>query len=176
MKSKILIALILISTFLVGCGSNSQPDPQASELDTQLMAAVQSYLELKDALVIADAKAASEKAKRFETALGAIDENLFPPGLLAGWQLHKESMFGAIGSLIKTDDLMTQRSEFFYVSDALIKVLKNHGPLEKPLYIQHCPMAFDNTGGDWISDAEKIMNPYFGDLMLHCGVVQEKIK
>jgi Cu(I)/Ag(I) efflux system membrane fusion protein len=35
-------------------------------------------------------------------------------------------------------------------------------------------MAFDDTGAWWLSEEEEILNPYFGDEMLHCGMVQEK--
>jgi len=42
------------------------------------------------------------------------------------------------------------------------------------LYRQYCPMAFQNKGAYWLSSEKKIMNPYFGDKMLHCGVVKEE--
>ena len=39
------------------------------------------------------------------------------------------------------------------------------------LYIVHCPMAFDDKGGDWLSKVPTVLNPYFGDEMLRCGSV-----
>ena len=35
-------------------------------------------------------------------------------------------------------------------------------------------MAFNNEGAYWLSDAEQIRNPYFGDKMLTCGVGERK--
>jgi hypothetical protein len=43
------------------------------------------------------------------------------------------------------------------------------------IYKQFCPMAFDNKGAYWLSSNEEIMNPYFGDKMLHCGKVEETV-
>ena len=47
---------------------------------------------------------------------------------------------------------------------------------ESPLYIQYCPMANNDQGATWISSKEEIVNPYFGDLMLHCGNIEEIIE
>ena len=40
------------------------------------------------------------------------------------------------------------------------------------VYVDFCPMAFDNTGADWISDVQEIKNPYFGDKMMKCGSIK----
>jgi len=48
-------------------------------------------------------------------------------------------------------------------------------PLSDSLYLQFCPMAFDYEGATWISREREVMNPYFGDEMLHCGVVRRSI-
>jgi Cu(I)/Ag(I) efflux system membrane fusion protein len=37
-------------------------------------------------------------------------------------------------------------------------------------------MADNDTGGYWLSTEEQIMNPYFGDMMLHCGEVSETLE
>lgn len=37
-------------------------------------------------------------------------------------------------------------------------------------------MVFNNKGGYWLSTEEEILNPYYGDKMLHCGKVTETIK
>jgi Cu(I)/Ag(I) efflux system membrane fusion protein len=36
-------------------------------------------------------------------------------------------------------------------------------------------MANEGKGGYWLSSQEEIMNPYYGDDMLHCGEVKETI-
>jgi hypothetical protein len=37
-------------------------------------------------------------------------------------------------------------------------------------------MAFDDQGADWLSAEEQIRNPYFGDKMLKCGLVEQDLK
>ena len=43
------------------------------------------------------------------------------------------------------------------------------------LYLVHCPMAFDNAGGDWLSREPIVENPYFGSRMFSCGDVVETL-
>lgn len=43
------------------------------------------------------------------------------------------------------------------------------------LYVMHCPMAFDNTGADWLQRDKTLVNPYFGASMLHCGSITQEL-
>ena len=70
-------------------------------------------------------------------------------------------------------DIEQQRKQFKFISDSLINSIQAFGIAGDTIYIQHCPMAFNNQGGDWISKEEQIQNPYFGDKMMKCGVVKE---
>ena len=58
----------------------------------------------------------------------------------------------------------------------MLNLAKSFGPFEAPIYVQHCPMADDNAGADWLSLDKEIRNPYFGDKMLKCGSVAETIQ
>jgi hypothetical protein len=68
------------------------------------------------------------------------------------------------------------REKFSPFSDSLHKAIRlgTIMPAEE-LYLLHCPMAFQDKGADWISDEPRIINPYFGDEMLHCGKVKNKL-
>jgi len=37
-------------------------------------------------------------------------------------------------------------------------------------------MANNDKGAFWLSDDEQVLNPYFGDMMLKCGTVEQVIK
>ena len=37
-------------------------------------------------------------------------------------------------------------------------------------------MAFNDAGATWLSAEDQVLNPYFGDVMLRCGIVQETIE
>ena len=46
---------------------------------------------------------------------------------------------------------------------------------EEKVYLLHCPMAFNDTGADWLSNSTEIKNPYFGSKMLTCGSVKDSV-
>lgn len=63
-------------------------------------------------------------------------------------------------------DIDSLRTAFDGLSERLDK---EHVP---PGYIlAYCPMAFNDTGAQWLQKGGKLMNPYFGAEMLHCGAV-----
>jgi len=46
---------------------------------------------------------------------------------------------------------------------------------ETPLFVAHCPMAFENKGASWIQGDKEVANPYYGAMMLRCGGIQEQL-
>ena len=73
-------------------------------------------------------------------------------------------------------DIEAQRKAFSNLSDNLYKGAKAFGLGGKEIFYAYCPMAFNNEGAYWLSDQQQIRNPYFGDKMLTCGEVKEKLK
>ena len=76
--------------------------------------------------------------------------------------------------IANSDDVEVQRASFKTVTDGLIASLKANGS-EDGVFVQYCPMTFNDTGASWLSLSEEIRNPYFGDMMLKCGKVEEKL-
>ena len=117
-----------------------------------------AYITLKDALVATDAAAAAAAAQKLADKAG-----------------NQETLKTAALAIAQSDNIEAQRKEFVAVTAAVSDMMK--GALNSgEVYEQYCPMAFNNTGAAWISDKKEIMNPYFGDKMLHCGSVKETIK
>ncbi|MEE1885557.1 DUF3347 domain-containing protein [Pedobacter flavus] len=120
-----------------------------------------SYINLKDALVLADASNASKFALELAS------------------QLSKEPSFKDISKLankIGNDtDLKNQRKVFTDLSNQLIAQFKKAKLSEGKIFVQHCPMANNGDGGDWLASEANIRNPYYGDEMLECGSVVEEI-
>ena len=58
----------------------------------------------------------------------------------------------------------------------MYKAIKAFGLSGETAYYDYCPMAFNNKGGYWLAKEDKIQNPYFGDKMLTCGSVEEKLQ
>jgi hypothetical protein len=73
-------------------------------------------------------------------------------------------------------DIATQRKEFTALSSDVIALFRHADLKNGVIYVQHCPMANDGNGGDWLASEQKIQNPYYGDEMMECGAVVEEIK
>lgn len=151
---KKLIALLGLTLILTSCGAGDKASTK--ETATESANPVESYLAIKDALVKTDAEGASKAAKAFLQSDPDAKLN------------------DALESIANSTDVAVQRQAFETLSMEMYEVVKT-GNYESPLYKQYCPMAFDNKGAYWLAAEEEVNNPYFGDLMLHCGRVDEVI-
>lgn len=141
----------------------------------QLQAAVESYLLLKDNLVLSDPARAKKSAEGFKTKLKAVDMTLLKGDAHAYWMGQMTALNSHTDLIISKDGLEDKRKQFDFLSQAIIKSIKVFGVNDVTYYEQYCSMAFDDEGASWISFSNKIMNPYYGDAMLHCGEVSETI-
>ena len=126
-----------------------------------LKLAIASYLPLAKALADDDPGKATAAAREFAEAAKEI------PLTAEANALAQDA-----SELAGLSDIEAQRSVFQKISNRLIALVRSQG-LDQvgSAYVVHCPMAFDNTGGDWISNVPEVLNPYFGDAMLNCGSV-----
>jgi membrane fusion protein, copper/silver efflux system len=88
---------------------------------------------------------------------------------------QEKQLSKSIELISKAKDIEEQRKHFEPLSDALIESAELFGLTIDMVYVQFCPMAFDDKGAYWLSESDKILNPYFGDMMLTCGEVTKKI-
>ena len=155
----------------------SEPQFQVDEkFQNQLTAVFSAYVELKESFVESDTKQISSEAAETEEALGKVDMKLVSGAAHHDWMTYLSPMQNALRDIQATDDLEAQRRSFSTLSDNLHRSVKAFGLDKKEAFYQYCPMAFNNEGAYWLSDQEKIRNPYFGDKMLTCGEVTEKLK
>lgn len=141
----------------------------------QLNDLANNYLNLKDAFVKTDSKKAAKAATKFLTEVEKVDMKLVKGDAHVYWMQQLQAIKTHGQKIVESKDVEAQRQQFQYVSDALINNIQAFGIDGKALYKQHCPMAFDNKGADWISDEKEIMNPYFGDKMMKCGLVKGEL-
>ncbi|MDQ8185495.1 DUF3347 domain-containing protein [Pelagicoccus sp. SDUM812002] len=78
---------------------------------------------------------------------------------------------GAAESIAGASEIAVARKAFLGFSEAMIEMLDSH-PSETTAYKMYCPMAFNNKGGAWLQDNAELRNPYFGSMMLTCGIQQ----
>ncbi len=161
-------ALIAAAALLAAC---STPETQESTAGAETThgsylknsyaeVPLDQYLRIKDALVSSDPAEAQAAAKHLDS-LWTINS----PG---------DQLLSSVRQLASTSDLAVQREAFYSLTQAYLVSLESK-PGEDTLYLQFCPMAFDYEGATWISREKVVMNPYFGDEMLNCGVVRKPI-
>jgi hypothetical protein len=91
--------------------------------------------------------------------------------------MHKE-----MAKIAENKDIQIQREAFDPLSESFARVLMSfRHVMPQPLFLYHCPMAFDRKGAYWIEDSQEIRNPYFGRKtfkgqdMFKCGTLEETI-
>jgi len=142
----------------------------------QLASVFNAYAELKDAFVASNVTVVKQKASATLSSLSAVDMKLVTGAAHNDWMAYLSPMKSALKEIASSDDLEAQRRSFSTVSDNLYKSAKAFGLGGTTAYYEYCPMAFNNEGAYWLSKQDEIRNPYFGDRMLTCGEVKEKLK
>lgn len=139
------------------------------EAKQQLQSLFENYFELKNNLVGDDFKAAQQTAKEFQEKLEMIDMKLFGGNAHTLWMRNAAMIKVANEKAIASKDIEELRGAFIQLSKGIIELNRSFQPLKYDTYIQHCPMANNNKGADWLSKEKEIKNPYFGSSMLNCG-------
>lgn len=122
-----------------------------------------AYQMITEDLVNTDFKNANKHVADLLQAVGDSKE--------AKWNRVEE----VANTLADANNIETFRVGFFDLTRVLETPLKEE-LVEGEIYMQYCPMAFNNKGAYWFSSDKEIMNPYFGDEMLNCGGVKETFK
>ena len=155
----------------------SDPTFQVDQkFQNQLSNVFASYLELKEAFVDSDPNKVKTEASETNEALAKVDMKLLAGAAHNDWMSYLTPLQSSLKEIKSSDDIEAQRKSFSTLSDNLYKSIKAFGLGGKEAFYEFCPMAFNNEGAYWLSDQEQIRNPYFGDKMLTCGQVKEKLK
>ena len=136
----------------------------------------ESYLRLKDALVNDEFENSVVEAKKLKETLDGISMSLFEGDAHNLWMHESMPLKALIEEIARAKTIDATRKLFKPFSMHMINIAKAFDPMEKPLFIQHCPMADDFKGADWLSKEDNIMNPYYGASMLTCGEVTDTIQ
>lgn len=144
--------------------------PQAFQVSFR--AALDHYIDMKDAFVESNSKQVSVYAKSTSQKLKTI--NLEGLGKMEKTHLTKSiKMLDAIGD---NPNLENQRAHFVMLNENFVPLAKNIDGLNERLYIKKCPMANNNKGAFWLSNQKEIRNPYYGEQMMTCGSIIDSIQ
>lgn len=142
---------------------------------SQLQAVFDNYFAIKDALVQSNGNITSVKAKDLLNAITSVKMETLTTDEYDVWtKIMKELSFDT-EHISDTKDVGLQRDYFMGLSKSIYQLIKV-SKTEAFIYYQHCPMANNGKGANWLSKENTIKNPYYGSQMLNCGKTVETIE
>ena len=175
-RLRLFISVLALSGLFAACNQASAPADTAKtdsvaalvtapvpvEIKDTVTAQVYThYIQLKDVLVASDPAKAKTAATELAAALRKVKGS--------------ENTAVLADKIAASADIREQRTSFTALSNEVITMFRQSEVTSGNIYVQYCPMANEGEGGYWLSSQEEIMNPYYGDEMLHCGEVKETI-
>lgn len=194
----ILIFLLLTGAGIVTWLVVARPEKMAEEpkqqaiavskhseaFNGQITSLLKDYYAVGEKLVgwdSAGAKGATETLMKSldNTALAELKDST----ILLTAQTFIDNAKGEVSTIISEGNIRPQREAFNRLTDAIYQFLNTVQYDREKLYLQECPMAFDDTeAAQWISEKPEIRNPYlglyhptYGKGMLACGETKKTI-
>lgn len=133
---------------------------------------LESYYQLKDALVSSDAKTAAAQATLFIKRTKGIEVKSLPAPTAKVFSKVSASMVEQATAIMLSQDVEKQRKYFSALSDDMYDLVQSGGVSTSVVYRLYCPMKKQH----WLSKESAVKNPYYGQKMLTCGKVVEEIK
>ena len=171
----------------LGSGSEHEGHDQSGSVESmkmtvdenfkiELTQAYKTQLSLLEAFISSDQQKVKAEAKKAILALKAVNMNLLKGDMHQEWMKALKEFNDVLTSIIAKEEIEKQRLSFADYNDIWYKAVKTFGVSDISIYYQFCPMAKNGEGAYWLSNSEKIRNPYYGEAMLGCGEVKETIK
>ena len=137
-----------------------------------LSAVLNSYLDIKNALVATDATAASTKAGELVKVIEAVDMKVLSETDHNAFMATQVKLKADAQAIAASNKIEVQRTAFSTLSNNIYTLAKAAKLSTEPVYQQYCPMKKMY----WLSSETAIKNPYYGKMMLTCGKVTETLK
>lgn len=135
-----------------------------------------SYYALKDAFVASDTVKINVAGVELKSLLDSLKlDELYAKDTLAFASINGRpgDVSAEIAGMLGEKELERKRESFELISNGFYDMMRAIRPTGTTIYYQYCPMAFNDKGAYWLSNADSIRNPYFGKKMLTCGEVKE---
>ena len=159
MKNIFLAITFIALTFIQKSYSQETTNqPQLSQL-------LNSYYQVKDALISGNSNTAATHAQAFLKAANGISNRTIS-------EENRNALVKDAGVISESKDLKKQREIFAIFSTNMYALATSLKLTSEPIYYQYCPMK----KAYWLSPDKTIKNPYYGSAMLTCGKVTETIQ
>jgi len=183
---RILIPSLLF-ILLFSCNSSKQEQKLVSKHSNAFNNSVQNamnlYHSLTESFINWDSNAVASKAKSLQTSLDNIKLDEFKPEVkqtaLGSLNLSKNDL----EQMASANSIVEKRHGLNSFTQNIYDFLRAVQYDEKKVYLNECPMAFNDTEpGDWLSTTDSIRNPYmglhhphYGGAMIDCGSTKSTI-
>lgn len=131
-----------------------------------------TYYDIKDALINGNSSQASAKAVSFNEALKKVDVKTLSAKGKEAFAALQPKLVNDVQKIAGSKKSEDQRTVFASFSNNMWDLLKAQDHFDQPVYQQYCPMKKSY----WISKESNIKNPYYGKQMLTCGKTTETLK
>jgi multidrug resistance efflux pump len=147
-----------------------------AEFQAELARLWQAYLPMHDALANDDLDSAKEAIGALASAVGTANDVTLTGRVKQVWQKEQTNLSKIVLQLQAAQDLDAIREAFSPLSEETAVLVKAFGFGDVgPVYLLHCPMAFQNRGAIWLQNQDQARNPYYGSTMLRCADRVEQI-
>ena len=197
--TNLILGFALAASSLTACNNNNTADTKQTEVTNDApVSAVQKapdttvtpttvafptkeiiagYLQLKNALVKDNGKDAAGAGNAIVATLATVDmKSLSKEQMKSYMDLADDLKEHAEHIGANAGKIEHQREHFVMLSKDVADLIKTFGNGGQTLYKDYCPMANDGKGAFWLSQENKVKNPYYGKSMLTCGSVKETLK
>lgn len=147
------------------------------EFRRQLANLWSAYLKTGDALASDDFNTARTSVVELGQSLKSVDMKLLTDNKAhLAWMKEMKNITAIGNSLYKAEDIKAMRAHFASLSGVMQVLAMSFGfGDDQPVFLLHCPMAFNNKGAIWLQHNAETRNPYFGATMLKCADRNELI-
>ncbi len=183
MKTTILMVAIIATTLQIPktFGTEIEANDSITSSDSLksndlLSGVLSAYLAIKNALVADDGKTTQANAKTLIEEINKVPMDKMTSKQHTAWMKQVKKLSHDAEHINGTDEIEHQREHFVTLSKNIYAVAKAFNTNTSILYYQYCPMANEGKGAYWISEKEKVNNPYMGKKMPSCGSTKETLK
>ncbi|HWJ27165.1 MAG TPA: DUF3347 domain-containing protein [Flavisolibacter sp.] len=186
-----ILFCIPVCVAIASCGSSeTETKPKhvsnhSAEFNGSVGALMSNYYSLTEGFVNWDTAAINKQAKIMSVQIEHLDLNDLKRDSSV-YQTANNKLTNAkfdLSTIEKEQDIANKRHALNDLTDHLFSFLKTAKFDQAPLYLQECPMAFNEKDtGLWLSKSSDIRNPYmgvhhphYGKAMLECGDTRDSL-
>lgn len=175
--------------FVVACSSNDEKksdetkstalnkNNNSAAFNIAFAGLMDNYYHLKDNFITESDTIINVYAKKLMQAADSLPLNELKADstIVATAKTTTAGISAEIQGLLGEKDIEAKRKSFAVLSEEVYDLIRTVQYDKAIVYHLHCPMALNNNGANWLSNAAEIRNPYIPKKMLTCGEVTDSL-